>query len=244
MDLSMVVPIYNEESNLLELANRIESAMNQAEITQWEVIFVNDGSTDRSQSVLLQLQQRDSRYRVVQFQINQGQTAAMDAGFRYARNPYVLTMDADLQNDPHDFVKLQPHMAEGVGCVCGVRLNRKDTLLKRISSRIANAIRNWLSDEQITDTGCSLKLFRKECLDRLKLYEGLHRFLPTLCKMEGFTVIEVPVSHHARLFGTSSYGVWNRVFKSFFDLLAVRWMKRRQLKYQKIAQEVQRLKSA
>ena len=106
MDLSMVVPIYNEESNLLELANRIESAMNQAEITQWEVIFVNDGSTDRSQSVLLQLQQRDSRYRVVQFQINQGQTAAMDAGFRYARNPYVLTMDADLQNDPHDNLRI------------------------------------------------------------------------------------------------------------------------------------------
>lgn len=229
MDLSIVIPVFNEQENLPLLATKIEETMQQASITNWEVWMVDDGSQDQSKQVIQELHGKNTRFKGVFFSKNRGQTAAMNAGFEACRNPFVLTMDADLQNDPGDLPKLMEKMTPGVGVVCGVRVKRRDNLIRRISSKIANGIRNWISQDNITDTGCSLKLFRKECLNQMKLFEGLHRFLPTLCKMEGYKVIEVPVSHHPRIFGESSYGVWNRVFKSFFDLLAIRWMKSRLL---------------
>jgi len=230
--LSIVLPIYNEEDNLRKLSEAIVAAMATVGIEDWEAVCVNDGSHDRSAVLLEELHREDPRFVPVHFRTNQGQTAAFDAGIRHARGKLLVTMDADLQNDPADIPLLLAELGDGIGAVCGVRVKRRDTFVKRISSKIANGIRNKLSNEDITDTGCSLKLFRAECFDNIKLFEGMHRFLPTLVKMEGYRIVEVPVSHHPRHAGASKYGVWNRLFKSFRDLLAVRWMKQRMLRYQ------------
>lgn len=230
--VSIVVPVCNERDNLEKLVEKIESAMGGERTPSWELILVDDGSTDGSDAVMTALARERPHLRHLHFTCNQGQTAAMDAGIRAARGTYVVTMDADLQNDPADIPNLLDHMEEGIGCVAGVRTKRRDNWLRRVSSRFANWVRNKLSNENITDTGCSLKVFRRACFDRIQLFEGLHRFLPTLVKMEGYRVVEVPVRHHPRHAGESKYGVWNRVFKSLWDLLAVRWMKRRHLRYE------------
>ena len=206
--------------------------MREAGVPCWEIILVDDGSTDGSGFLLKALAAEKPHVRTIHFIRNYGQTAALDAGIRQARFPFILTLDSDLQNDPRDFLKLYRAMAPGVGCVCGVRRNRRDSAVKHLSSKLANWVRNRLSWEDIADTGCGLKLFRKACLDRIKLYRGMHRFLPTLVKLEGFKVVEVPVNHFPRLFGVSKYGIGNRVFCAFVDLLAVRWMKKRYLDYQ------------
>jgi len=232
IELSLVIPVYNEAENIETLAGRIEEAMAARPSDSWEAILVNDGSDDGSDLILDELAKRKPQFRPVHFVRNQGQTAAMDAGIRRARGRLLATMDADLQNDPKDIETLMDHLTDDVDCVCGVRVKRQDDWLRRLSSRIANGVRNWLSNETITDTGCSLKLFRTHCFDGVKLYEGMHRFLPTLVKLEGYRVIETPVGHHPRHAGESKYGVWNRVFKSFLDLLAVRWMKKRYLRYE------------
>lgn len=140
-------------------------------------------------------------------------------------------MDADLQNDPFDIPLLYASI-DGYDMVYGWRFRRKDSLVKKISSKVANYVRNKLTGENIRDTGCSLKIFRRECLNKIKLYNGMHRFLPTLFKMEGFSVKEIKVKHNLRIYGKSKYNIRNRIFKSFLDLLAVRWMKKRQLYYE------------
>ena len=244
MSISVVAPVFNELENLEPLVHRVCRAMEKNHITQWELILVDDGSRDGSTERINDIATRQRRVRPLHFDRNYGQTAAMDAGMRHARFPLVLTMDADLQNDPADLPRLLESMAPGVGCVCGVRLNRNDSAVRRLSSRIANWVRNRLSDENITDTGCSLKLFRKECIDRLKLYEGMHRFLPTLVKMEGYEVVEVPVNHLPRLKGVSKYGIRNRLLRSFLDLLAVRWMKKRRLNYRVVRNGAGKVHSA
>ncbi len=140
-------------------------------------------------------------------------------------------MDADLQNDPHDIPLLLDKITS-YDVVCGWRANRQDSLVRKISSRIANKIRNWLSDEQIKDVGCSLKAFRRECLQNFYYFKGMHRFFPTLIKMEGCSVTEVKVNHRPRRFGEAKYGIGNRAFRGLIDLLAVRWMKKRHLNYE------------
>jgi glycosyltransferase involved in cell wall biosynthesis len=229
--LSVVVPVFNERENVAALDARILEAIGRLGLIDWEVLYVDDGSQDGTGPMLDTIADKNLRARIIHFETNQGQTAAMDAGIHHARGQLLITMDADLQNAPEDMALLMDHLAEDVGCVCGVRTQRRDNWLRRVSSKIANAIRNRLSNDNVTDTGCSLKLYRRECFDHIKLFEGMHRFLPTLIKMEGYRVIEVPVSHHPRTAGDSKYGVWNRVFKSFVDLLAVRWMKNRRLAY-------------
>ena len=192
---------------------------------------MDDGSTDGSDVVLRGLRDADPRVRVLTFARNAGQSAAMDAGFKSARGEVVVTLDADLQNDPGDIPRLLEALP-GWDAVVGVRQERKDNLVRRVSSRVANYVRNRLSDETITDTGCSLKAFRGNALRRVVLYDGMHRFLPTLLKMEGFRVREIPVGHRPRRHGESKYGIGNRLLPSFMDLLAVRWMKRRKLRYE------------
>ncbi|MGB5987220.1 MAG: glycosyltransferase, partial [Desulfobacterales bacterium] len=169
--------------------------------------------------------------RVLHLDGNHGQSAALAAGFRAARGDWVVTMDGDLQNAPEDVPKLVAAVTPELGCVAGYRLRRNDPWIRRISSKIANGVRNRLSHETIRDTGCSLKLFRKEVLDQIKFYDGLHRFLPTLVKMEGWPVREVPVDHFPRQAGSSKYGIRNRLFKSLGDLMAVRWMQKRHLNF-------------
>jgi glycosyltransferase involved in cell wall biosynthesis len=192
---------------------------------------VDDGSTDGSDAILRGLRDADPHVRVLTFKRNAGQSAAMDAGFKSARGEAVVTLDADLQNDPADIPRLLEGLS-GWDAVVGVRHQRQDNLVRRVSSRVANYVRNRLSDETITDTGCSLKAFRGTALQRLVLYDGMHRFLPTLLKMEGFRVSEIPVGHRPRRHGESKYGIGNRLLPSFMDLLAVRWMKRRKLHYE------------
>ncbi|GAB63676.1 MAG: glycosyltransferase [Candidatus Jettenia sp.] len=227
-DISIVIPVYNEVDNIEPLGNSIINAMQNQ---NYEVIFVNDGSTDGSGDALEKWCAQYTHFRTIHFMKNAGQTAAMDAGFRHARGKYVISMDADLQNDPADIPKLLEKL-NTYDMVCGWRQKRNDPWIKRISSRVANSIRNRLSWEDIKDTGCSLKAYRKECLNRIKLFHGMHRFLPTLFKMEGFTVTEIVVNHYPRKFGKSKYGVFNRAFRAFIDLLVIRWMKKRKLNYE------------
>lgn len=227
--VSFVVPVFDEEECLPLLHAEIRAAALAAGL-DYEIVFVDDGSTDGSLAVIRSLAREDRGVRYASLASNQGQTAAMDAGFRRARGKVVVTLDADLQNDPADVPRLLAAL-DGCDVVCGIRAKRRDTIVRRASSRIANGIRNWLTDEKIADVGCSLKAYRRECFARLKLYEGMHRFLPTLLKIEGYSVREIPVNHRPRTRGISKYGIWNRAFRALKDCLAVRWMKRRALRY-------------
>jgi dolichol-phosphate mannosyltransferase len=227
--ISVVVPVCNEQDNLEPLTLELGEVL--AEINRpYEIIFIDDGSTDASPQKLDALRQQYQCIRIIRFKKNSGQTSAFDAGFRAALGDVVITMDADLQNDPHDIPAMLPFIGQ-YDLVCGWRHKRNDNVVRRVSSRIANSIRNKLSGENIQDTGCSLKVFRREYAQRLKLFTGMHRFFPTLVKFEGGRVAEVKVNHRPRKFGTPKYGIGNRIMRSFLDLLAVCWMKQRYLRY-------------
>ncbi len=222
--LSLVAPVYNEVQNLRRLTERAVEVF--ADSTDWEIVLVDDGSHDGSTALLAELAAADERVRPVYFAHNCGQTAAMAAGIASARGELIATLDSDLQNDAGDL----PAMIEALGehdAVVGYRQRRQDNWLRRISSRIANRIRNSISGDSIRDTGCSLKVFRAEAIQAIPLFEGMHRFFPTLLRYHGYSVIEHPVSHHPRVAGVSKYGVRNRAWRAFKDLLAVRWMRAR-----------------
>ena len=231
VDLSVVIPVYNEEDNLPLLWPELRGVLESMGVS-FEVLFVDDGSRDRSAEIIRALREDDPRVRLVRLKVNAGETAATDAGFKAARGRRVVTMDADLQNDPHDIPMLVQRL-EQWDAVTGWRVARGDgdSIMRRISSRLANGIRNWLSEESIQDSGCTFRAFRRECLRELVLYRGFHRFIPTLLRMRGYRVVEVPVGNRPRQFGRSKYGVLNRAFVSFVDLLVVRWMKNRLLRY-------------
>ena len=243
--LSICVPVYNEAENLPLLHEAVCKVIDANSIDA-ELILVDDGSSDGSWQAIESLVAKDPRVRGLRFKANCGETAASDAGLRAARGKYVMTMDADLQNDPADIPKFLEVLNQGWDCVCGTRVatrGKGDNFLRVASSRIANWVRNKLSDEKISDAGCTYRAFKRECVAKLKLYRGLHRFIPTLLKMEGYTVTEIPVTNNPRLHGQSKYGVWNRLFKSFRDLLAIRWMKSRLLGYE-VAMELDRTGAA
>lgn len=223
---SIIVPVFNEEDNLPVLFAEIHKAVSGLGKT-WEVLFVDDGSTDRSLDVIKRLAAEHPEARYVSFCCNCGQSAAFGAGFRYAKGDVVITIDADLQNDPADIPAMLREYERGFDMVIGWRARRQDTFTKRIASKIANAIRNRLSHETVKDTGCSLKVMRTELARRLPMFTGMHRFLPTLMKMEGASMSEMKVNHRPRLHGTSKYGTFSRAKTAFFDLLAIRWMQRR-----------------
>ncbi len=231
--LSIVLPCYNEQENLRPLVAAIRAALDPLG-TPYEVIITDDCSRDGSWEVLKELAASDARIRVQRFAFNCGESAALWAGLKTARGQYLFTLDADLQNDPKDLPRfLEP--LKHYDCVCGTRVEARgqgDSFVRVASSRVANWVRNKLSGEQISDAGCTSRGFRRECLENLKFFNGMHRFMPTLVKLEGFTVTEIPVSHNPRVAGQSKYGVWNRLFASFHDLLAVRWMKKRMFRYQ------------
>lgn len=232
VDLSVVIPVYNEEENLPHLWPELRAVLESLG-PAFEVVFVDDGSRDRSAELIRELREADPRVRLVRLKTNAGETAATDAGFKTARGRRVVTMDADLQNDPHDIPLLLSHL-DRWDAVTGWRVNRGDgdTVLRRVSSQVANRVRNWISDESIHDSGCTFRAFRRECLRGLVLYRGFHRFIPTLLRMRGYRVIEVPVRNRPRRYGESKYGVLNRVFVATTDLLVVRWMKSRLLRYE------------
>jgi dolichol-phosphate mannosyltransferase len=232
VDVSVVIPVYNEEDNLPHLWPELLSVLESLPLT-FEVVFVDDGSRDRSAELIRGFRDADARARLVRLKANAGETAATDAGFKAARGRLVVTMDADLQNDPHDIPGLLSHL-DRWDAVTGWRVDRGDgdSIVRRVSSRVANGARNWISDESVQDSGCTFRAFRRECLRGLVLCRGFHRFIPTLLRMRGYRVIEVPVRNRPRRFGRSKYGVFNRVFVASADLLVVRWMKNRMLRYE------------
>jgi dolichol-phosphate mannosyltransferase len=231
-DLSVVIPVYNEEASLPTLWSELRTVLEHLGLA-FEVVFVDDGSHDRSADIVRSFREADQRVRLVRLKTNGGETAATDAGFKAARGRRVVVMDADLQNDPADIPMLLSHL-DRWDAATGWRVNRAagDNLVRRVSSWIANRIRNWVSVETIQDSGCTFRAFRRECLRGLVLYRGFHRFIPTLLKMRGYRVIEVPVGHRPRRFGRSKYGVLNRAAVAFADLLVIRWMNARLLRYE------------
>jgi dolichol-phosphate mannosyltransferase len=231
--LSLVIPCYNEEKNLPELFKAIHQALDPLNVS-YEIVVTDDCSRDSSWAVLKDFAARDPHVCAQRFAFNCGESAASFAGMRASRGRYIVTLDADLQNDPRDLPGFLKAL-ENFDCVCGTRVKTRghgDNIIRIISSRIANAVRNALSGEEISDAGCTYRAFKRECVADLKFFKGMHRFLPTLIKMEGFTVTEITVSNNPRFAGKSNYGVWNRLFASFYDLLAVRWMKKRMFRFQ------------
>ena len=231
--MSVVIPIKDERDNLVPLTDhliKVLQAREESKTAPFEIIYVDDGSTDGSSQVLDRLAADDRSVTVLHFDRNYGQSAAFDAGFRQSRGVLVATMDGDLQNDPEDISTLLPH-AQTYDLVCGWRTERHDTRMRKLSSRIANAVRSAVTGDRVHDTGCSLKVFRRRVVDRLPLFNGMHRFFPALALLHGFTVTEVPVRHHPRRHGMSKYGVGNRLFRGLYDLMAVRWMQSRVLRY-------------
>jgi glycosyltransferase involved in cell wall biosynthesis len=225
VELTLVAPVFNEKDNLVALHQRVVEVFGDR--TQWELVLVDDGSTDGSAAVMKDLRRRDARVRCVFFARNCGQTTAVRAGLAAARAPVIATLDADLQNDPADLPRMI-ELLDGCDAVVGYRTKRSDDFVRRASSRIANAVRNWVSNDSIRDTGCSLKVFRVHAVREIPLhFEGMHRFMPTLLRYYGFDVVEHPVAHHPRRAGRSKYGVGNRAFRAFRDLLVVRWMRAR-----------------
>jgi len=230
IDISVVVPVYNEEENLPVLIPQIAEVLGPLGKT-YEMIFVDDGSQDHSRRLLKEMALQYPQIRILGFKKNCGETAAGAAGIKEARGGIVVTIDADLQNDPKDIPRMLDYLKE-YDMVTGWRQKREDSWVKRITSRIANRIRNSLSGEEIQDSGCTFRAYKRECLQDIKLYKGMHRFIPTLVKMEGYRVIEIPIAHHPRKFGVSKYTTWNRMWRAFVDLLAVKWMKSRHIHYE------------
>jgi glycosyltransferase involved in cell wall biosynthesis len=236
--LSLVIPCYNEEGNLPHLIKAVRESVDPTGVS-YEVVITDDCSKDNSWKILKELAASDPRIRVQKFAYNCGESAASFAGMKASTGKYIVTMDADLQNDPKDLPKFLEAL-KGHDCVCGTRVETRgqgDNFVRIASSRIANWVRNSLSGEKISDAGCTYRAFKRECISDLKFFKGMHRFLPTLIKIEGFTVTEITVSNNPRFAGKSNYGVWNRLFASFYDLLAVRWMKKRMFKF-KVAERV------
>ena len=230
-EISLVVPVYNEEGNLRALVSEIDAAMARVP-RAWELLLVDDGSTDNSLDIIRELAAASPNVRYIALARNSGQSAAFAAGFREARGETLVTLDADLQNDPADIpAMLEVYGKDGVTMVAGWRGRRMDSLAKRMASKFGNAVRNWIVREHIRDTGCSLKVMRADMARNIPVFNGMHRFFPALMRLEGAVVAEVRVNHRPRIAGVSKYGVWDRARKTVFDLLAVRWLQSRHITY-------------
>ena len=227
--LSAVVPAYNEVECLPTLLAELSAALETTART-WEMLLVDDGSTDGTGEAMAAAAAREPRIRVLRLEKNAGQSAALAAGLVRARGDVVVTLDADLQNDPGDIPVLLAALA-GADVVSGVRGQRNDSWIRLASSRVANATRRAVIGDRITDIGCSLKAYRREALLDLPMFVGVHRFLPALCAFRGARVVEVPVRHRARTLGRSKYGMGNRLWRGLHDLVGVSWLKRRLVRY-------------
>jgi len=230
--LSLVIPCFNEQENVKVLLERVSSAL--APLGKpFEVILVDDGSTDSTPQLLKDGMAQYPWLRVLRMAKNGGQSAAFEAGFATANGELIATIDADLQNDPEEIPRLVPLLDEHkVDMITGWRKDRQDTAFRKWQSRQANRIRNWITQETVNDSASSLKVYRAHAVKGLKLFRGAHRYFPTLVKMRGYTVYETPVKHSARYAGTAKYGFGNRAFVGIYDLIGVRWLKKRYLNYQ------------
>ncbi len=222
--VSVVIPLYNEEENIAILQAELNAALAGLD---YEIIFVDDGSTDGTLAHIAP----DERLRVLRFEKNAGQSAAMYAGLHAARGAVAVLLDGDLQNDPADIPRLLAEIERGADLVCGYRAKRKDTTVKRLTSRIANFVRSRFTRDGVRDTGCTLKAMRRECVEPLIPFKGMHRFIPALIKGAGYRLVEVPVNHRPRQFGLSKYGLGNRALRATVDMFGVRWLLSRRLDF-------------
>ncbi|MCX8038699.1 MAG: glycosyltransferase family 2 protein [Candidatus Sumerlaeia bacterium] len=229
LDLTVLIPVCNEEENIRPLLDELVPILDSMGKT-YEVIFVDDGSTDATFDRLTEAQGRWPAVRLIRFDRNYGKTAALVAGWEEARGKIIVIMDGDLQNDPHDIPKLIEPIPD-YDLVCGYRVRRHDSWFRRLQSRIANRVRNWVIQDGIRDSGCAFQAIRHEALHTPKFYAGLHRFLPAVFLLEGFKVMQVPVNHRPRLHGRGKYGLWNRMIRAFDDMMAVRWFRTRAIRY-------------
>lgn len=225
--ISYVIPVFDEEENVRPLYGEIIKVSDKIG-SDFEILFVDDCSRDTSLQIIKELAESDSHVRYIAFEKNTGQSAALYSGFQNASGDVIITMDADLQNDPADIPEMMQFYGE-FDMVNGWRHKRKDTFAKRIASKFGNAVRNAVINEEIHDTGCSLKIMRADMLKRVKMYKGLHRFLPAMMRMEGAKVKEVKVNHRPRVHGVSKYTNLKRAKEAFYDLICVRWMQKRHL---------------
>jgi dolichol-phosphate mannosyltransferase len=223
--VSVVVPVYNEAENVALLQRELSDAL---AVFDHEIIFVDDGSRDQTATQI----QAGERVRVLRFERNAGQSAAIYAGLGATEGEIAVLIDGDLQNDPADIPKLLAQIDRGADLVCGYRVQRKDTLVKRISSRVANFVRSRFTRDYVRDTGCTLKAMRRECISALVPFKGMHRFIPALIRGAGYRLVEVPVNHRPRRFGESKYGLGNRAVRATVDMFGVRWLLARRLDYQ------------
>jgi len=222
--VSVVVPVFNEEENMPILQSELRTALGGLD---HEIIFVDDGSTDRSAEKI----ESESNVRVLQFEKNTGQSAALYAGIKAARGQTIVMIDSDLQNDPADIPRLLEEISRGADLVCGYRAKRKDTITKRLSSRIANFVRSRFTKDYVRDTGCTLKAMRGECVVALVPFKGMHRFIPALVRGAGFKLVEISVNHRPRRFGQTKYGFGSRALRATMDMFGVRWLLSRRLDY-------------
>jgi dolichol-phosphate mannosyltransferase len=222
--VSVIIPVFNEEDNISILQLELGRALAGLD---HEIIFVDDGSIDRTADKI----ERRPEVRVLRFEKNTGQSTAMYAGLNAARGATLVLIDGDLQNDPADIPKLLAEISQGADLVCGYREKRKDTAVKRLTSRIANFVRSRFTKDGVRDTGCTLKAMRRECVSALIPFKGMHRFIPALVKGAGYRLVEVPVNHRARRFGKSNYGLGNRALRATVDMFGVRWLLSRQAHY-------------
>lgn len=222
--VSIVVPVFNEEENMSILQSELRAALAGLD---YEIVFVDDGSTDRSAEKI----EAAPNVRIIRFEKNTGQSAALYAGIRAARGKTIVMIDSDLQNDPADIRRLLEQISRGADLVCGYRGQRKDTITKRLSSRIANFVRSRFTKDYVRDTGCTLKAMRRECADALVPFKGMHRFIPALIKGAGYRLVEVAVNHRPRRFGQTKYGFGNRALRATIDMFGVRWLLSRRLNY-------------
>ena len=232
--LSVVIPFYNEVESLEMVCEEVREILSDHEGLSWEFVMVDDGSTDGTSAIMDRLAQREEIFRAIHIYPNSGQSAALEAGFRAAQGIYIATLDGDSQNDPRDILHLLDEMKkQGMDMMCGIRQRRADNFVRRVSSRIANTVRSWVLKDNITDVGCSVRVFRRACLEQIRFFRNTHRFFPALFIMAGFNVAETPVNHRARKHGTSKYGggINNRLWVGLADLAGVFWLRKRALRY-------------
>ncbi len=222
--VSVVVPLFNEEESISLLQTELSAALKNFD---YEIVFVDDGSADCTADRI----EHKMNVRVIRFEKNAGQSAAIYAGVMAARGATLVLIDGDLQNDPGDIPRLLAEIARGADLVCGYRAQRRDTRVKRLTSRIANAVRSRFTKDGVRDTGCTLKAMRRECISALVPFKGMHRFIPALVKGAGFRLVEIPVNHRPRRFGRSKYGLGNRALRATIDMFGVRWLLSRRLNY-------------
>ena len=222
--VSVIVPVFNEEENISILQLELRKTLCELD---HEIVFVDDGSTDHTPERI----EAAPNVRVIRFEKNSGQSAAIYTGLKAARGASLVLIDGDLQNDPADIPRLLAEITRGADLVCGYRAQRRDTLVKRLTSWIANAVRSRFTKDGVRDTGCTLKAMRRECVNALVPFKGMHRFIPALIKGAGYRVVELPVNHRPRRFGQSKYGLGNRALRATIDMFGVRWLLARRLNY-------------